>query len=264
MSGPLVLRRQVGERTRSPKCRRQRLKSFGPRLSSFENSKDERQDKKDRATQQEGESGLEEDWNMDCEEEVENRKKLGEQRKWLQKQLRDLEKFTCMPQDIQSRLKEEWQQQLQDIEQKRNDLLPEHQRVQKRSQKIQSIQDKKRNMLKETVAAEEDMRKVRAEVNERELRFHQLSRKVDSIRMATAELEAELRGLQAGEERRGSNASQVVAECCLDTVAEQPPTTGAVQAKLQLEVLFEKILKRFEARTPPAQMPVKRRRKRGE
>ena len=61
---------------------------------------------------------------MDCEEEVLNRKKLDEQRKRLQKQLRDLEKFACMPQDIQSRRKEEWQQQLQDIEQKRNDLLP--------------------------------------------------------------------------------------------------------------------------------------------
>ena len=38
--------------------------------------------------------------------------------------------------------------------------------------------------------------------------------------MATAELEEELWGLQAGEERRGSDASHVV-ECCLDTVAEQ-------------------------------------------
>ena len=43
-------------RTRSPKLRRQRLKSFGPRLSSFEGSTGERQDKKD-------------DWNMECEEE---------------------------------------------------------------------------------------------------------------------------------------------------------------------------------------------------
>ena len=142
---------------------------------------------------------------MDCEEDAENKKKLDEQIKRLQKQLRDLEKFTCMPQDIQSGLKESWQQQLQDIEQKRNDLLPEHQRAQKRSQKIQCIQDKKRNMLKETFAAEEEMRKVREEINEREDRFQQLSRKVDGRRMATAELEDELRGLQAGEDRRGSN-----------------------------------------------------------
>ena len=38
--------------------------------------------------------------------EVENKRKLDEQRRRLQKQLRDLDKFTCMPQDIQSKLKE--------------------------------------------------------------------------------------------------------------------------------------------------------------
>ena len=114
------------------------MKSFGLRFSSFEYSRGE--------AGQEGQgdpAGLEEDWNMDCEEEVENKKKLDEQRKRLQKQLRDLEKFTCMPQDIQSKLKETWQLELQDIEQKRNDLVSEHQhqRAQKRSQNIRSIQD---------------------------------------------------------------------------------------------------------------------------
>ena len=61
--------------------------------------------------------------------------------------------------------------QLQDTEQKRNDLMLEHQRVQKRSQKIQSIQDKKRNMHKEPVAAEEQMRNVREEMIQREALF---------------------------------------------------------------------------------------------
>ena len=48
-----------------------------------------------------------------------------------------------MPQHIQSWLKEEWQQQFQYFEQQRNDLLLEHQRMQKRSPKLQSLQDKK-------------------------------------------------------------------------------------------------------------------------
>ena len=47
VSGPLVHRRRVEER-RSPKFRRQRSKSFGPRWSSIENSREERQDKKSR------------------------------------------------------------------------------------------------------------------------------------------------------------------------------------------------------------------------
>ena len=82
-----------------------------------------------------------------------------------------------MPQDIQSKLNETCQLDLQDIEQKRNDALPEQQRMQKRSPKIQSIQDKKRNMHKESVAAEEEMRRVREEMNKREERFHQRSKK---------------------------------------------------------------------------------------
>ena len=46
--------------------------------------------------------------------EVDSNKKLDQKKKELQKQLRDLEKLTFVPQDMQSRLKEEWQQQLQD------------------------------------------------------------------------------------------------------------------------------------------------------
>ena len=42
---------------------------------------------------------------MDCEEEVENRKKLDEQRRTQQWQLRELEKFTDVPQDFQSSFK---------------------------------------------------------------------------------------------------------------------------------------------------------------
>ena len=80
---------------------------------------------------------------MEVEDEVESRKKLDEQRKRLQVQLREVERFTDAPKEIQSSLKGILQQQLQEVEQRRNDLLPEHQRAQKKSQKIQSIQDKK-------------------------------------------------------------------------------------------------------------------------
>ena len=88
VSGPLVLRRQVEER-RSPKFRRQRSKSFGPRLSSLESRREERQDKKDRATRQEEKVVLRKTgWSMDCEDGVESKKKMDGQRKRLQKHLR--------------------------------------------------------------------------------------------------------------------------------------------------------------------------------
>ena len=61
------------------------------------------------------------------------------------------------------------------------------------------------------------MRKIREEIDWKEEHFHLLSGKVGKNRIAGKEMEAELHGLQAGEERRGSNASQAV-DCCLETM----------------------------------------------
>ena len=70
---------------------------------------------------------------MDVEDEAESRKKLDEQKRKLQKELRDLEKFSCVPKEFQESVKSNLQQQLQEVEQRRHDLVPEHQNVQKRS-----------------------------------------------------------------------------------------------------------------------------------
>ena len=64
------------------------------------------------------------------------------------------------------------------------------------------------------------MRKIIEEIEWKEERFTQLPDKVDKNTMAGAKTEAELQGLQAGEKRRSSNASQAV-ECCLETMVEQ-------------------------------------------
>ena len=74
--------------------------------------------------------------------------------------------------------------------------------------------------LKESLAAREEMRKLREEIECKEECFSLLADKVDKNTMADAETQAELQGLQAGEERRSSNASQAV-ECCLETMVEQ-------------------------------------------
>ena len=74
------------------------------------------------------EGRLEEDEKMEVGEEVDSKKKLDERKKRLQRQFREMEKFTDTEQKVVDEHKEKWQQELQDIEQKRNDLLPEHQR----------------------------------------------------------------------------------------------------------------------------------------
>ena len=51
----------------------------------------------------------------------------------------------------------------------------------------------------------------------KEERFRLLSDKVDKNRVSDAEMESELQGLQAGEKRRGSNASQT-GDCCMEAL----------------------------------------------
>ena len=118
---------------------------------------------------------------------------------------------------------------------------------------MQSIQDKTRNLLKEAGAHDEEMRKVREEMNAREARHLELANKSNNNRMAAEDLEEELRGLQV-EEGRGSCASQSNG-CCLDAVVKQLFTGAATHARQQFQALQEDFFKRFKAPTALAQMP---------
>ena len=138
----------------------------------------------------------------------------------LQKELRETEKFSCLSKEVQ--------------ESQQHDLMSEYQKVLKISQKIQSIQDKRRKMQKESAASQEEMLKIREEIDRNEERFRQLSDKVDKYIMVDAAMAAELQGLKAGEERRGSNASQAV-DCCMETMLEQFFAVGADQARSKFD-----------------------------
>ena len=105
--------------------------------------------------------------------------------------------------------------------------MPEHQKVQKTSQKIQSIQNKRRNMQKDSIAAEEEMRKIQGELRRKEERIFFLSNNVDKNKMADAEMAAELQSLQAGEERRGSNSSQT-GDGCLEEMSQRVTALGTI------------------------------------
>ena len=189
---------------------------------------------------------MEEEWGVDVEDETENRKKLDEDRKKLQKELREVEKLSYITKEVQENLKNDLQHQLHEVERRRHDIMPEHQKVQKRSQKLPSIQDKRKNMQKENAAAQEEMRKIKEENDRNEERFWQLSDKVDKNKMSDAEMAAELQRLQAGEERRGSNASQT-GDCCWEALVEQRFVLGVDQAR-------SKFCKKFEACVPSEQM----------
>ena len=79
------------------------------------------------------------------------------------------------------------------------------------------------------------MRKNREEIDRNEERVRQLSDTVEKNRMADAEMAAELQGLQAGEERKGSNVPQT-GDCCMDAVWQQFIALGANR----IEAMFQR------------------------
>ena len=93
-------------------------------------------------------SGLEDGCKMEFDEETDCKKKLEERKKSLRRQLRDIEKFASMDPVYRDR-QEVWKEELEEIERKNTELLPEHQKVQKRSQKLQSLRDQKKKYLKD-------------------------------------------------------------------------------------------------------------------
>ena len=149
-----------------------------------------------------------------------SRKKLDEHMKKLQKELRDIEKFSCIPKEFQDSLESNLQQQLQEVEQRRHDLMPEHQKVQKRSQNTKTSWTKE-EICSETVPQEKRMRMLQGKLKQMEDRVLFLSNKIDKNKMA-----ADLRSLQAGEERGGSNASQT-GDGCLEALWQQYIALGA-------------------------------------
>ena len=116
------------------------------------------------------------------------------------KQMRKIDDVTDPPQDFVDERKEMWWQELQQLEHRRNDLLPEHQKKEKLSKKLQSLQDRKLQYQKHMGRWAIEAEKVHAEMEDNG-QTHQAES------LAEAELDLKIRALQAGEGRKGSNAS---------------------------------------------------------
>ena len=104
-------------------------------------------------------SGLE-GCRMEFEEETEYKKKLDEQKKSLQRQEREIGKFANMDPVVRNHQKEVWKKELEEIERKRTELLPEHQKMQKKSQKLLSLRDKHKNHHKTAGECGDEMQKL--------------------------------------------------------------------------------------------------------
>ena len=76
---------------------------------------------------------------MEVDEDADCRTKLEIRKQEIAKDIRNLEGFKNMDETIKKFQKENWQKVLALIEQRRYELLPEHDKLQKLSQKLQKF-----------------------------------------------------------------------------------------------------------------------------
>ena len=93
------------------------------------------------------ESGLEEEWSMDVEDEIESRKKLDEQRRKLQKELRDVENSRVCRKRFRTTSRMTCSRSCREVERRRHALMLEHQKCRKDRKRYKAPR-KKRNMQK--------------------------------------------------------------------------------------------------------------------
>ena len=126
--------------------------------------------------------------------------------------------------------------------------------VQKRSQKIQSIRDKRKIDRKKAWRQEQKCENSERKLSGRKSVSH-CCRTKSTKRNGRCGNGSRTSG-GAGEERRGSNASQAV-DCCMETMVEQIFAMGADQARSMFDAVCQIFFKKFEASTPLAKMPGK-------
>ena len=142
---------------------------------------------------------------MKVDGDLDRKRKLDQHWRELVKQLRKIDEFTDLPQEFAVQWKEMWRQEMHDIEQRRIDLSPEH----KQMQKVNC------GVYKTTLHCQKNVdrwakrnEQVRNETDKAQAEMEDTGQKHQAESQVETELDLEIRGLQAGEERRGSNASQ--------------------------------------------------------
>ena len=61
--------------------------------------------------------------------------------------MQEIDKFSDLDEMLRDEQKEKWMEELQEIERKRTELVPEHQKMQKRSQKLQSFAGQEEELI---------------------------------------------------------------------------------------------------------------------
>ena len=125
--------------------------------------------------------------------------------------------------------------------QRRNDMWPEHEKMQKRSRKLQSVGDKLAQRRKTRASCPKRNAQARIEIEKAASRIGGRWAEDQSRTLNEAELDLEIRALLEGEGRRGRNAPQFNG-CCLDSaILEQFIVKGTERAEQQFAILRSEI-----------------------
>ena len=165
-------------------------------------------------------------------DEIESRKKLDEQRKKLQEELRDVGNSHVCPKEVQDSLKNDLQQQLQEVEQRRHDLMPEHKRY-KASRIKEGICRKTERQLKRRCGRSE-----RKSI-EKEERFRLLSDK--SIRTEW-QMRKWMQNFRDGRQEKKEEVTKhrKTGSCCMEEAWQHLVALGANQMEALLQRLQRK------------------------
>ena len=129
-----------------------------------------------------GEGGIREDWKMEVDEEVECKKKLDEQRKRLQKIIREIDNITEMESGRETcrRLSRSGMISCQSVK-----------RCKKRVSIIAKFAGQKKEEVSQGCACDEETEKVREKITAREAHFQEFAQRSRKFRLAADDLEEE-------------------------------------------------------------------------
>ena len=99
-------------------------------------------------------------------------------------------------------------QELQDIAQRRNDLLPEHQQMQKSRRSCKVCRTTRSSARRIWGSGLKKNGQLRSVIDKSHAQMEENCQQIHAESLVEAELDMDIRGLQAGDERRGTSASQ--------------------------------------------------------
>ena len=156
-------------------------------------------------------------------DEGDRSRKLELWKREIVKHMRKLEEVTELPQHVAEEEKEKWRQELQEMVQKCEELMPEHLRMQKMAQTLHSLQGRKMQCQKNADKWSKENEQFLKNIEELRTRVDENGARIKSDALAEAELDNEIKSLSVWRRKKRKlrvtvkGVLEVCSESCLPT-----------------------------------------------